>query len=275
MKLYKEYLFIPKHGKIRDKVFSARIALSVCIILFLLSATGMTAYAYFSNTATVNVSTINAARYDLDYTVTNESIVISPESGEGGDYSLGPGTYSVSLEPKGTGNAKTGFCIVTINDTDYLTSQINTDEEPFIFSLVVPDNTNIEVSFTAHWGMSSRYDFDSGINYIVNGYGLIVETSTEGFVSSDEDASSEQAITDQAKNTNTDSSTEKTNDSTIEEMPDKSDEQDTDADSSLDSSATDTTADQSSDAENDIDSSTDNSTTDTGDTEPTKDDPGH
>ena len=68
---------------------------------------------------------------------------------------------------------------------------------------------------------------------------------------------------------------EKTNDSTIEEMPDKSDEQDTDADSSLDSSATDTTADQSSDAENDIDSSTDNSTTDTGDTEPTKDDPGH
>ncbi len=275
MKLYKEYLFIPKHGKIRDKVFSARIALSVCIILFLLSATGMTAYAYFSNTATVNVSTINAARYDLDYTVTKESIVISPESGEGGDYSLGPGTYSVSLEPKGTGNAKTGFCIVTINDTDYLTSQINTDEEPFIFSLVVPDNTNIEVSFTAHWGMSSSYDFDSGINYIVNGDSLIVETSTEGFVSSDEDASSEQAITDQAKNTNTDSSTEKTNDSTIEEMPDKSDEQDTDADSSLDSSATDTTADQSSDAENDIDSSTDNSTTDTGDTEPTKDDPGH
>ena len=90
MKLYKEYLFIPKHGKIRDKVFSARIALSVCIILFLLSATGMTAYAYFSNTATVNVSTINAARYDLDYTVTKESKVISPESGEGGDYSLGP-----------------------------------------------------------------------------------------------------------------------------------------------------------------------------------------
>ena len=274
-KLYNEYFRIPTHGKIRDKVFSARIALSVCIILFLLSATGMTAYAYFSNTATVNVSTINAARYDLDYTVTKESIVISPESGEGGDYSLGPGTYSVSLEPKGTGNAKTGFCIVTINDTDYLTSQINTDEEPFIFSLVVPDNTNIEVSFTAHWGMSSSYDFDSGINYIVNGGSLIVETSTEGFVSSDEDASSEQAITDQAKNTNTDSSTEKTNDSTIEEMPDKSDEQDTDADSSLDSSATDTTADQSSDAENDIDSSTDNSTTDTGDTEPTKDDPGH
>ena len=275
-KLYNEYFRIPTHGKIRDKVFAARITLAVCIILFLLSATGMTAYAYFSNTATVNVSTINAARYDLDYTVTKESIVISPESGEGGDYSLGPGTYSVSLEPKGTGNAKTGFCIVTINDTDYLTSQINTDEEPFIFSLVVPDNTNIEVSFTAHWGMSSSYDFDSGINYIVNGDSLIVETSTEGFVSSDEDASSsEQAITDQAKNTNTDSSTEKTNDSTIEEMPDKSDEQDTDADSSLDSSATDTTADQSSDAENDIDSSTDNSTTDTGDTEPTKDDPGH
>lgn len=163
-----------------------------------------------------------------------------------------------------------------LNDgADYPFAQINTDEEPFIFSLVVPDNTNIEVSFTAHWGMSSSYDFDSGINYIVNGDSLIVETSTEGFVSSDEDASSEQAITDQAKNTNTDSSTEKTNDSTIEEMPDKSDEQDTDADSSLDSSATDTTADQSSDAENDIDSSTDNSTTDTGDTEPTKDDPGH
>ena len=273
-KLYNEYFRIPTHGKIRDKVFAARITLAVCISLFLMSVTGLSAYAYFSSNTQVSISSITAAQYDLEYSVTDKND--SPKTPQSnGNYLLGPGTYSVSLEPKGTGNAKTGFCIVTINDTDYLTSQINTDEEPFIFSLVVPDNTNIEVSFTAHWGMSSSYDFDSGINYIVNGDSLIVETSTEGFVSSDEDASSEQAITDQAKNTNTDSSTEKTNDSTIEEMPDKSDEQDTDADSSLDSSATDTTADQSSDAENDIDSSTDNSTTDTGDTEPTKDDPGH
>ena len=273
-KLYNEYFRIPTHGKIRDKVFSARITLAVCISLFLMSVAGLSAYAYFSSNTQVSISSITAAQYDLEYSVTDESD--SPKTPQSnGNYLLGTGTYSVSLEPKGTGNAKTGFCIVTINDTDYLTSQINTDEEPFIFSLVVPDNTNIEVSFTAHWGMSSSYEFDSGINDIVNGGSLIVETSTEGFVSSDEDASSEQAITDQAKNTNTDSSTEKTNDSTIEEMPDKSDEQDTDADSSLDSSATDTTADQSSDAENDIDSSTDNSTTDTGDTEPTKDDPGH
>lgn len=273
-KLYNEYFRIPTHGKIRDKVFAARITLAVCISLFLMSVTGLSAYAYFSSNTQVSISSITAAQYDLEYSVTDKND--SPKTPQSnGNYLLGTGTYSVSLEPKGTGNAKTGFCIVTINDTDYLTSQINTDEVPFIFSLVVPDNTNIEVSFTAHWGMSSRYDFDSDINYIVNGGSLIVETSTEGFVSSDEDASSEQAITDQAKNTNTDSSTEKTNDSTIEEMPDKSDEQDTDADSSLDSSATDTTADQSSDAENDIDSSTDNSTTDTGDTEPTKDDPGH
>ena len=48
-KYYNKNSNILRHEKIQDKIFSAKIALSFFIILFLMSAAGITAYAYFSS----------------------------------------------------------------------------------------------------------------------------------------------------------------------------------------------------------------------------------
>lgn len=113
-KLYNEYFHIPKHGKIRDKVFSAKIALSFCIILFLISTAGITAYAYFSSAVNVNVASVVAAEYNLVFTITDE--LNSEVNPVGGVYSLDAGTYRVSIRREETeSNAKTGFCKVYIN----------------------------------------------------------------------------------------------------------------------------------------------------------------
>ena len=186
-KFYKEYLYIPKNGKIRDKVFSARITLAVCISLFLMSVAGLSAYAYFSSNTQVSISSITAAQYDLEYSVTDEND--SPKTPQSnGNYLLGTGTYSVSITSKDIEyNAKTGFCIVDIDGEKYYTAQIGTDvntetgqRETLTFNLVVPEDSEIEVIFAAHWGTSSNYDYISNQpendNYIVDGDTITVES---------------------------------------------------------------------------------------------------
>lgn len=162
-KFYIEFFHIPTDGKIQDKVFSAKIALSVLLILLFMSATVITAYAYYTNNVFVNISDITSAQYELDYSITNEkNETIYPSDGK---YSLGAGAYSVSITKKETENsARTGFCVVYINNTKYYTAQIGTDvnssdgnRETLEFTLVVPDNAEVSLSFEAHWGTSSNY----------------------------------------------------------------------------------------------------------------------
>ena len=189
-KLYNEYFRIPTHGKIRDKVFSARITLAVCISLFLMSVAGLSAYAYFSSNTQVSISSITAAQYDLEYSVTDEND--SPKTPQSnGNYLLGTGTYSVSITSKDIEyNAKTGFCIVDIDGEKYYTAQIGTDvntetgqRETLTFNLVVPEDSEIEVIFTAHWGTSSNYGYISNQpendNYIVDNDTITVESTSD------------------------------------------------------------------------------------------------
>lgn len=211
-KFYKEYLYIPKNGKIRDKVFSARITLAVCISLFLMSVAGLSAYAYFSSNTQVSISSITAAQYDLEYSVTDEnSALVTPQSN--GNYLLGTGTYSVSITSKDIEyNAKTGFCIVDINGEKYYTAQIGTDvntetgqRETLTFNLVVPEDSEIEVILASHWGTSSNYGYisDQSTNdsYIVNSKIITVETTSEASVFYGRDESGELIYTVQVGDT--------------------------------------------------------------------------
>ena len=92
-KFYIEFFHIPTDGKI-DKVFSAKIALSVLLILLFMSATVITAYAYYTNNVFVNISDITCT-VRTDYSITNkENETIYPSDGK---YSLGAGAYSVSI----------------------------------------------------------------------------------------------------------------------------------------------------------------------------------
>ena len=202
-KLYNEYFHIPKHGKIRDKVFSAKIALSFCIILFLISTSGITAYAYFSCAVNVNVASVVAAEYNLVFTITDE-LNYSEVNPVGGVYSLDAGIYSVSIRRKETErNAKTGFCKVYINQTEYHTAQIGTDvntdtgkRETITFTIVVPDSADASVSFEAHWGTSSNYGYAFDNEYYIEDGDVITVADSSGTIDrTPEVESSEQIVT--------------------------------------------------------------------------------
>ncbi len=207
-KLYNEYFHIPKHGKIRDKVFSAKIALSFCIILFLISTSGITAYAYFSSAVNVNVASVFAAEYNLVFTITDITDELNSEVNPvGGVYSLDAGTYSVSIRREETErNAKTGFCKVYINQTEYHTAQIGTDvntdtgkRETITFTIVVPVSAYASVSFEAHWGTSSNYRYVSDKlenEYYIENKDVITVADSSGTIDrTPEVESSEQIVT--------------------------------------------------------------------------------
>ena len=68
-KLYREFFYIPKYGKIREKVMLTRIAMTVAIVIMCLAAMSITAYAYFSYNITSGSNTIKAASFYTDVTV--------------------------------------------------------------------------------------------------------------------------------------------------------------------------------------------------------------
>ena len=47
-KLYNEFFYIPKHGKVREKVMLTRLTMTITIVIMCLAAMSITAYAYFS-----------------------------------------------------------------------------------------------------------------------------------------------------------------------------------------------------------------------------------
>ena len=74
-KFYNEFFYIPKHGKIREKVMLTRIAMTVTIVIMCLAAMSITAYAYFSYNITSASNKIQAANFE-----TNVNIQITDET---------------------------------------------------------------------------------------------------------------------------------------------------------------------------------------------------
>ena len=68
-KFYREYLHIPKDGKVREIVFFNYIAASVAFILACMMMMGYTGYAYFTCSVTSEANIIKSAGYDLDIDV--------------------------------------------------------------------------------------------------------------------------------------------------------------------------------------------------------------
>lgn len=68
-KIYDEYFLVKTGEKIRDKVMTARVTLTVIIISICLLAMGTTAYAFFTYTISSGITTIRAARVDYDVAI--------------------------------------------------------------------------------------------------------------------------------------------------------------------------------------------------------------
>ena len=190
--LYNEFFYIPKHGKIREKVMLTRIVMTITIVIMCLAAMSITAYAYFSYNVTSGSNIIKAANFEANVSITitdsNDDPVTVTKDGKVQTATLDAGSYTVLLT-KGTSTAKTGFCIITIGDTDYYTQQIGVDvgrnqtdgSASVEFTLIVSSATKIEI--LSHWGTSSCYGYEEASNnpiYIESGDKIDLTVSTVG-----------------------------------------------------------------------------------------------
>lgn len=162
-KFYNEFFYIPKHGKIREKVMIVRVAMAVCVIVSCLAAMGFTAYAYFSYDVYSQKSIIQAANFDTVITVTdqngNELEVLKGDNfSKKANLSAGV-KYTVVLKPHENSTSKTGFVIVELDGKRYHTQQLGADgnnkTEQIVF--YIEANANTTVSFSPCWGTSAYY----------------------------------------------------------------------------------------------------------------------
>lgn len=182
-KLYREFFYIPKYGKVREKVMLARVALSAVTVLGCLAALSLSAYAWFSCDVASAANTIKSADFYVNVSVTANDEPI--QANTDGSYSLASGTYSVAMTKEG--NAKTGFCIVDATagnvKTTFHTQQFGVGgEENLTFTLQVDLPEAASVSFTPHWGTSRYYSNGNAPLYIADA--ALVSVSTGGATSS-------------------------------------------------------------------------------------------
>ena len=173
-KLFKEFFYVPKYGKVREKVMLMHVTMSVVIIVMCLAAMSLSAYAYFSYNVTSGFNTIKSANFE-----TSVSIRVTDSDGKAVDtpkpittnYKLykiadlkAGEWYTVTVTPTERSTAKTGFIIVTATGCNeiYHTQQLGIDENvsggktPEIkFQLMITDTTDVVLE--AHWGTSSYY----------------------------------------------------------------------------------------------------------------------
>ena len=105
--LYNEYFYVPKEGKVREKVLFSRIAVAVIIMLIWMSAIGFTAYAYFTCSVTSGINTITSATYGMETEIVDSDdsqTKLEPSSQDGmtSIYEVGAGVYNITLTATGT-----------------------------------------------------------------------------------------------------------------------------------------------------------------------------
>ncbi len=190
-KFYREYLYVPKHGKICDKVMITRVAISVAVVVMCLMAMSFTAYAYFSHNVISSSNVIHSASFEVKISVekrdgSGELVNVDPVTSDRKLFKISGlqplNTYTVTVRPTEGSTVNTGFLVVTATDCEqtYYTQQLWTDGESddvFTFTFTVTDTT--DAVFRAHWGTSSQYpDYrDNGVNgewYITDGETIAV-----------------------------------------------------------------------------------------------------
>ena len=203
---YDEYFRIPKEGdgKITDKVMLVKVAQIVVTMIVCLIAMSLSAYAYFSHNVTSGVNIIQSADFGLNVSVkdsTNTEVPI----GSDGLYVLGNGTYTVTLEKKGTASTGFGVIVVKVGETTtehkYHTQQLNAANSTMTFTLTLSGFTDSEpanVKITPHWGTSSYYSYenkDENPYYIQAGETATVTPTVSASIEEEESSNGEEGTT--------------------------------------------------------------------------------
>lgn len=206
-KLYQEFFYIPKHGKIREKVILARATLTVAVILLCLGAMSISAYACFSYNIASVAGTIRSAKFEakVQVQISNANGEVLPVSTAGGKHTArlqGGKTYAVTLEHTEKSTAKTGFVILTAENCTgrYHTQQLGKDGNgsTHTLSFQITPSLDTTVTFLSHWGTSSYYGYSQEDNelYICSGetVALLIEGVMEALLPEQTTAPTEQTL---------------------------------------------------------------------------------
>lgn len=210
-KLYNEFFYISKHGKIGEKVMLTRVITTVAVVMICLIAMSLTAYAYFVAGITSGANVIKGATFETTVSIqavgkqhTDVAVITSNHQTHCADLKANQ-LYTVTLQHTNRSTAQTGFVILTAKNCQsrYHTQQLGRDAngntETITFSVTPTADTT--VTFQSHWGTSSHYpDFiEKGENdtlYIVSG-----ETVLLSIQSDNADNGQPNAPTDQTQQT--------------------------------------------------------------------------
>ena len=215
-KLFNEFFYISKHGKVREKVMLTRLATTITIVIMCLAAMSITAYAYFSYNVNFEAN--------VSITDSNNDPVTVTKDGKVQTANLDAGKYTIELT-KGTSTADTGFCVISIGDKTYYTDQIGVDVKKDLtdatvkFDLWLSSPTKLEV--LSHWGTSVYYGYgDDGRTeiFIVSGnvLDLTTQTTSEDGGKSEDNTDKSEENTTTTPSTNTTTGTESSSTQTPE-----------------------------------------------------------
>ena len=228
-KLYNEFFYIPKYGKVREKVMLTRIAMTITIVIMCLAAMSITAYAYFSYNITSGSNIIKSASFYTDVTVqitaedgtAVDTITTNTSDHKSHSAELSANkTYTITVKHNDRSTAQTGFVIVTAEgcETKYHTQQLGRDGDGNTYTITfkLTPGANTIVTFRSHWGTSTYYgyagDSDNNIEeYILDGEDieLVISGSKPNKVSSQsEDTTDKSEESTIPPSTNTTTGTE-------------------------------------------------------------------
>ncbi len=171
--LYKEFFYIPKHGKIREKVMLARLGVFITIVITCVAMMSLTAYAYFTYNVTSSYNAIEAASFETKVSIkvanTDADVEVTKVDAITHTAELTNNTYRVTIEKLGT--ASTGFCKISAigcEISEYHTRQlgvdVNTSVENNTVTFTLTVNNPTTVRFDACWGTSAGYhDYVNGV----------------------------------------------------------------------------------------------------------------
>ena len=168
-----------------ERVFFARLAVTIACIVLCMSAMGFSAYAFFTASVSSNMNQIQAANFDLEIQIESQTGTSSASYESEGTYKLQAGSiYEFKLEKKG--NASTGYCqIVIVKDETTIpvyTRQFGkstVDESPVetrTIQIKVTEETIVK--FVPCWGtfnIEEKDRFDEQIQKILVKNGMTVE----------------------------------------------------------------------------------------------------
>lgn len=146
--IYKEFLYMPKHGEPTERAVLTRLVISLSAILACVSIIGYSAVAYFSDSASTTLANISAANFGVNLTIGADEVEADQTIVIDGDGESGVAQY---VTISATGTATRGYCKIIANGMRYFTKEIERGDE---ITVEIFAKNGTEIQFVPMWGFA-------------------------------------------------------------------------------------------------------------------------